>query len=291
MTAAIASLSEVTVVLVTFNSAHCLPALATALGGFPNVIIFDNASGDGTVEQARAALPQAEVIAGERNFGFGAANNRALERVKTPYAFLLNPDCEVSADAMLQLLQIAHDNPGAAMIAPQLLRSGGAPEVNYRWPSPEWESAGPAAEGLCCVGFACGAALLLDMAVMRNVGFFDEGFFLYYEDDDLCTRIFDRRLPILLAPQVRLVHSSRGSVRGNSPLRAEYLRGYHHAQSKIRFVSKYPRAGDARTLRRKVLLLALLALPLRLLIPIPRHLGRLLGRIVGLLQAGRIVGR
>ena len=292
MTASVASLSEVTVVLVTFNSAHCVPALAAALREFPHVIVFDNASGDGTVEQARAALPQAEVIAGERNFGFGAANNRALARVTTPYAFLLNPDCEVSAAAMQQLLQIARHNPDAAMIAPQLLRSGGAPEVNYRWPTPEWESGGPAAEGLCCVGFACGAALLLNMAVMRAVGFFDEGFFLYYEDDDLCTRIFDRRLPILLAPQVRLTHSSRGSVKGNSPLRAEYLRGFHHAQSKIRFAAKYPRTGDAAALRRKVLTLALLGLPLRLLLPQPRQVARLVGRIAGLWRAPtKIAGR
>ena len=96
-----------------------------------------------------------------------------------------------------------------------------------------------------------------------------------------CER-FGLRLPILLAPAIRLMHHSRGSVRGNSPLRAEYLRGYHHAQSKILFAAKYSDGGNARSLRHRVLALALLGLPLRLLLPQPRQVARLLGRIAGL---------
>lgn len=289
--AASPSLSDVTVVVVTFNSAHCVPALADALRGFPNVIFVDNASGDGSVEAVRAQLPQAVVLPQERNLGFGAANNRGLARVTTPYAFLLNPDCDLSADAMLALLAVAQANPDAAMVAPQLLRPDGTPEVNYRWPSNAWTSQGPGADGVCCVGFACGAALLMDMARMRPLGFFDEGFFLYYEDDDLCTRLFQGGLPIVLAPQVRLTHHSRGSVKGKSPLRAEYLRGYHHAQSKIRYAAKHPHGVDPAALRRRVLALALLGLPLRLLLPQPRQVARLVGRIAGLWNAPTRIAR
>lgn len=279
------SLEDVTVIVVTFNSAHCLPALGQALAGFPRVILVDNASEDGTLDAARRHVPQAEVIENDRNRGFGAANNLGLARVVSRWALLLNPDCEIDASRALALLEVARDNPDAAMIAPQLLRRDGQPEVNYRWASTEWESRGPGADGPCCVGFACGAALLLNMDVMREVGFFDEGFFLYYEDDDLCVRAFRARHAIVIAPQVRLLHHSRGSVGGRSRWRPEYLRGYHHAQSKIRFAAKYRGAAEARRLRHRVLALALLALPLRLLVPAPRHLGRLVGRIAGLLQS------
>lgn len=283
------SLADVTIVLVTFNSAHCLPALGQALRAFPHVTVVDNASDDGTAEAVARHLPEARFIGNPRNLGFGAANNRALERVVTPYALLLNPDCELDEASALALMTAARDHPDAALVVPHLLRRDGQPEINYRWASTEWTSRGPGAEGPCCVGFACGAAMLLDMSIMRGIGFFDESFFLYYEDDDLCVRIFQSRHAILLVPEVRLVHHSRGSVRGSSPWRAEYLRGYHHAQSKIRFAAKYPSVGDASALRRQVLLLALLTLPLRLLVPVPRHLGRLVGRIAGLLSAGRIV--
>jgi len=279
-------LHELTVVIVTFNSAHCLPALGAMLAGFPHLIVVDNASSDGTLAAIERHLPQARCISNPRNLGFGAANNLALRDAQTPYCLLLNPDCELTAGKAHLLLETARAHPEAAMVVPQLLRASGQPELNYRWPSTEWASRGPGAEGLCCVGFACGAAWLLNMEVMRQIGFFDEGFFLYYEDDDLCKRIFERKKAILLNPAVQLVHASRGSVRGASPWRSEYLRGYHHAQSKVRFVAKHEGVAPAARLRWRVLALALLALPLRLLLPAPRHLARLAGRIAGLLQAG-----
>jgi N-acetylglucosaminyl-diphospho-decaprenol L-rhamnosyltransferase len=282
--ARVPSLDDVTVVLVTFNSAHCLPDLGVALKQFPQVILVDNASDDGTVESAVHHLPQARRLLNARNLGFGAANNRALAQVSTPYALLLNPDCGISVESARALLAVAATDGDAAIVAPQLVRSSGAPEINYRWPNNRWVSRGPGAEGPCCVGFLCGAALLMNMAVMRGIGFFDEDFFLYYEDDDLCTRVFEARKAMILVPSVRLVHASRGSVRGRHPWRSEYLRGYHHAQSKVRYAAKYEGLVAATQLRRKVLFAAILGFPLRLLLPAPRQVARMAGRVAGLWQ-------
>jgi len=157
-------LSQVTVVTVTFNSAHCLPALGASLSAFPHVIVVDNGSDDDCARQTPTHLPQARVQALPHNLGFGAANNRALAQVQTPFALLLNPDCEISIQAVQQLLRTAAQWPDAAMVAPQLLQANGQPEVNYRWPSLLWKSVGPAVtEGPACVGFVCGAAMLLRM--------------------------------------------------------------------------------------------------------------------------------
>ncbi len=275
-------LSDLTVVIVTYNSAHCIDALASALQGFPYVTVVDNASNDACADLAQQGLPQARVFRNARNLGFGAANNVALREVSTPYALLLNPDCEVSETSALALLEVAKALPEAAIIAPQLLRDNREPHVNYRWPSTHWPPKGPGAQGLCSVGFACGAALLLNMAVMRPIGFFDEAFFLYYEDDDLCQRVFAAKKSMVIAPHVGMLHASRGSVRGSSPWRAEYWRGYHHAQSKIRFTAKHVSVVRAAALRRRVLFLAVLAMPLRLLLPSPAQIARLAGRVAGL---------
>ncbi len=273
---------QMTVVVVTFNRSHSVPALDHSLASVPNVIVVDTPSHDGTADAVRSSIPHAKLISNDRNFGFGAANNLALQRVATRFAFLLNPDCEVNSQDISQLLQAACANPDFAIIVPQLISPSGLPEVNYRWPSSDWQSRGPAADGPCCVGFVCGAAMLLNMEVMREVGFFDEGFFLYYEDDDLCKRVFDQKRQMLVVPSVRLIHRSRGSVGGKYRWRSEYLRGYHHAQSKIRFARKYQGTEQAEKLRMRTLQLALLAMPLRVLLPVPRHLARLVGRVVGL---------
>ncbi len=206
-------------------------------------------------------------------------------RLHTPYALLLNPDCLPTPAFLDGLLAAARDYPEAAIVAPHLLKRDGEVEVSYRWPGTHWRSRGPAAEGPCCVGFVCGAAMLFNMSVMRQVGFFDEEFFLYYEDEDLCQRVFAQRKAIVVVPQVTVTHLSRGSVRGKSPWRAEFYRGYHHAQSKLIFTRKHLGAAQAARLRRKTLLLALAALLPRLLVPVPRYVARLLGRIRGLCAA------
>lgn len=280
--------SDVTVIVVTYNSAHCVAGLAQGLSNLPHVTVVDNASNDDTIAQVRRQIPHAMVIRNERNLGFGAANNLALRSIQTPFALLLNPDCLPDAQAISGLLDVAAQFPDAAIIAPHLLGRTGKVELNYRWSGLQWAPRGPAAEGPCCVGFVCGAVMLFNMNVMQEVGLFDEDFFLYYEDEDLCQRALARHKEIILAPHVSIQHLSRSSVRGNSPLRAEFYRGFHHAQSKLIFTAKHRNAGRTLRLRWKTLVLALATLPARLLVPAPRHLARLLGRIWGLCVFRRV---
>lgn len=277
-------LSQITIVTVTFNSAHCAQGLADGLQYLPNVVVVDNASDDQTAKRIKQVLPEAVVIECEENYGFGAANNRALASLQTPYALLLNPDCLPSSEAIGKLLEAAADFPNAAIIAPHLIRRDGSTEVSYRWPHTAWISGGPQADGPCCVGFVCGAAMLLNMEVMREIGFFDETFFLYYEDEDLCQRVFDAKKEIILVPDIAITHLSRGSVKGRNPLKSEFIRGYHHAQSKLIFEHKHVSASSAAALRWKTLGLAVLTLLPRLLVPQPKYLARLVGRIAGLIR-------
>lgn len=275
------SLNCCTIIVVTFNSAHCISKIKF-LNDLPNVVFIDNSSEDDTCASISAEIPNAKILINQKNKGFGAANNVALNQVETDYSLLLNPDCITSAEEVTKLLQVAYIYPDAAIIAPHLIRKDGSIEVSYRWPHANWISRGPQAEGPCCVGFACGAALLLNMNVMREIGFFDESFFLYYEDEDLCQRVFNHKKQIILTPNAHVTHFSRGSVKGKNPLKSEFIRGYHHAQSKLIFEHKHISDASAASLRWKTLILAILTLLPRLLVPQPKYLARLMGRIVGL---------
>ena len=276
-------LRQVTVVMVTHHSVHCLANQSDLLQHCPNVIISDNASNDGTPDQAKALWPHASVLKHPLNLGFGAANNRALALVSTPFAFLLNPDCVITPEALLALISAAHDMPEAALLAPQLLGAKGKLELNYRWPKTLWDSAGPGANGPTCVGFVCGAAMLFRIDKFNPVGFFDETFFLYYEDDDLCLRLFNAQLAVVLVPGVQAVHSSRGSVKGKVPLTSEYIRGYYHAQSKLTFEKKHGTLQVALRQRRRLLATTSLALFFRVLLLSPKRLARMWGRWRGLM--------
>lgn len=277
-------LEQVTVVVVTHHSAHCLAGLNALLQHCPHVIISDNASDDATATQAQTCWPHATVLAHPENLGFGAANNRALALVRTPLAFLLNPDCEITVQSLAALVAHAQAMPEAALLAPQLVDARGKPEVNYRWPHSWWTSRGPQAQGPACVGFVCGAAMLFRMTRFQATGFFDERFFLYYEDDDLCLRLFKARLPLVLMPDVVALHRSRGSVKGGSPWKSEYVRGYHHAQSKLIFEEKHGSRQQALRDRQRLLWATALALPLRAVLFSPKLLARMVGRWMGLLH-------
>ena len=277
-------LEQLTVVVVTHHSAHCLPGLDELIQQCPYVIVSDNASNDHTPSLVRERWPHVQVLEHSKNLGFGAANNRALAQVTTPYALLLNPDCEITPEALSELIEQAHALPEAAMLAPQILKANGQRDVNYRWPNTHWKAKAGAADGLLCVGFVCGAVMLLRMDQFPTVGFFDEDFFLYYEDDDLCLRLFKAQKSIVVVPTVQALHRSRGSVKGRSPWRSEYTRGYHHAQSKLIFAAKHDSLAAAKRKRRTLLWQTTLALPLRLVLLSPKLLTRMAGRWMGTLN-------
>jgi hypothetical protein len=95
---------------------------------------------------------------------------------------------------------------------------------------------------------------------------------LNFLSSDLCLRFFQARLPMVIVPQVQALHRSRGSVKGKSPWRSEYWRGYHHAQSKLIFARKHSSAAAAERLRRQLIWQTALALPLRVLLFSPKWL-------------------
>lgn len=276
------ALAQVTAVIVTFNSAHCVPDLARQMAGWPHVTVVDNGSDDDTVAQVKALLPQANVIALPSNMGFGTANNRGFQVAQTPFCLMINPDCALQTAHVQGLWETAQQFPEAAIVVPQLTGGDGKPQVNYAWIRHWWSAKGPGAEAVTCVANACGAAMLLRMSNQPQGGWFDERFFLYYEDEDMCFRLLQEQKSVLVQPSVRVPHSNRGSVRGPRPLKVEYGRGYHHARSKVLFTAKHVGTAAAVKHRRKSLIGAVALLTLRVVAPSPKHVSRLWGRICGL---------
>jgi N-acetylglucosaminyl-diphospho-decaprenol L-rhamnosyltransferase len=276
------ALKRVTVLIVTYNSAHCVEALARGLAGVPHVIVVDNASSDESCERVRSALPAARLIVMPANRGYGVANNAALAAVQTEFALLLNPDCLIDARAISALVQAMQGWPEATLAVPQLTDAKGQLQLNYSWPRDAWSPKTGEATGPLNVGYACAAVMLIRMARLAPVGFFDPLFFLYYEDEDLCLRVFQAQGQILVLPAVRVTHLSRGSVKGARPWLAEYWRGFHHAQSKVLFTWKHAGPDAASRLRRRVLAASVLNVVARVVLPSPRHLARAWGRFRGL---------
>lgn len=261
-----------------------MAGLAPALAGLPDVVVVDNASADDSAAQVARHLPRARWLPLGRNLGFGAANNAGAAGASAEFLLLLNPDCLPEPGALQALVDAADTWPDAAAVAPLLLGRRGEPDHSYRWRSDRWASRGPGADGPACVGFASGACLLVRRQAFQRIGGFDAGFFLYYEDDDLCLRLQDQAGALLLAPQARVQHLSRASVAGPQRHRAEYLRGYHHIQSKFRFRAKHLGRSTTWPARLAYAGAAAAEVLLRLALLDPRRAWRSAGRVAGSLR-------
>jgi len=232
------SASRVTIVVVTHNSAdvaaQCLDSIERHAQG-ASTIVVDNASGDASVEIARAR-PLVRVIASAGNEGFSKANNRALREVATEFALVLNPDARLTATTIPELLAAALRSPRAAAFGPLTEHEDGAPQVSFgpdlsllaerrqrrlvtgvKAGKPEaiaqWRTL--AAEERA-VDWISGSCMLLRMSAARAVGFFDERYFLYEEDADLCLRLRRAGHDVRFVPSARVIHALGTSMAKSS---------------------------------------------------------------------------
>lgn len=220
--------SRVTVVVVTYNSADVLDDCLASIDLHSHdtrAIVVDNASADGSAEIARAA-PFATVLCSEENEGFSKANNRALRMIDTEFALILNPDARLTASTIPQLLAAADRRESAAAIGPKTVYDDGRLQVSF---GPDLGLAGEyrqrrlvrgvkAGEAWALerireltsserdVDWVSGSCLLLRMSAARAVGFFDERYFLYEEDADLCLRLRKAGGAVVFAPAAVVRH-------------------------------------------------------------------------------------
>jgi GT2 family glycosyltransferase len=186
--------TRVTAVLVTHNSAgviiDALASLAAILA-----IVVDNGSGDGTCDLVTKRFPATTILSSTTNVGFGRANNLALGRVKTEFAFLLNPDARLVPETLPELLRAADRYPDAAILAPVLADASGRREPSVRVPFLDRRRHGSKLDiheprGDTCVEMVSGAAMLVRMSALGpRRELFDPNIFLYFEDDDACMQL------------------------------------------------------------------------------------------------------
>ncbi|HWB78233.1 MAG TPA: glycosyltransferase family 2 protein [Nannocystaceae bacterium] len=211
------------VVIVNYKTADlALRALASALPDVKTlgarVTVVDNASGDGSPERLKAgiaALPDAslvELVVAEKNGGFGYGNNLAIRRALASsdppeLVYLLNPDAVADPGAIQRLVAFMDSHPECGIAGTHITDVGGTTHVSaFRFPSPLGEVEGTLRLGVatkvlqkwsvwsnpcdrtCQVDWVSGASSIIRREVLEGVGLFDENFFLYFEETDLCRR-------------------------------------------------------------------------------------------------------
>ena len=236
-------------VVVTHNNAADLRAQVasrTTVESFDRVLVVDNASTDDTREVAADA--GLEVVSLEANRGLAAAANVGVSRTSGPSFALLNPDVRATSAGDLRRLeeQLADDGVGA--VAPALVLPDGTLQDSARWvPTPfdllvrrisRNDRGAVRVTNPVDVEWASAACLVVRRGAFDQIGGFDERYFLYFEDVDLCVRLRAAGFRVRYDPTVHLRHDYRAASRAG--VRTPATR--HHIRSAMRFFQRKPAA-------------------------------------------------
>ncbi|MHB8681163.1 MAG: glycosyltransferase family 2 protein [Acidimicrobiales bacterium] len=261
--------------------------------GIDEIVVVDNASSDGSTETLEAADAQVRVVRTGENLGYGAGANRGLALVGTDAVLVSNPDLVVHHGAVDALLAALLADDAVGVVGPRILETDGS-----RYPSarrfPSWvDAAGHVLVGALWrenpftrryrmtdldatvptpVDWVSGACFLARRAALARVGGFDERYFMYLEDVDLCWRLRGAGYEILYVPAATVTH-----VQGLSTSRRPYRMLVAHHRSALRFAARRMTGW-----RRLAVPAVAVALALRLAISTIRQLaGRLVVRLPG----------
>ncbi len=263
------------VVIVSWRCEDLLRRCLTSLRDHPagvatRIHVVDNASGDGTAEMVAAEFPEVELTVNPENLGFSAANNIALRRPQADYVLVLNPDTRLTEGTLDALLGLLDAKPEVGICGPRLeLADGSFDHASRRsFPTPlsalghfsgigRRVESGPLAAyrapdvGRGPVDAVNGAFMLIRRAALDEVGLFDEGYWMYMEDLDLCYRFKQAGWEIWFEPEVTVMHEKAGtsgperSPRLNRAFHAGMLRFYraHYAPQRPMLVNGAVYAG------------------------------------------------
>jgi N-acetylglucosaminyl-diphospho-decaprenol L-rhamnosyltransferase len=209
--------ADVDVVVVTYNSADNLAAALEPLPPSANVIVIDNDSSDDSAAIARSL--GADVTVNNENLGFGRAATQGARHGSAREILFLNPDASIDADTLTLLVQRLELDPKLAVVSPQMVRPDGSLQRTW-WPFPSASRAWGEAlrinrwNNRSTDGFVIGACFLIRRSTFETLGGFDERFWLYGEETDLCRRASDAGFRIELADDLRVTHVGGASGAG-----------------------------------------------------------------------------
>jgi GT2 family glycosyltransferase len=251
------SAPEVAAILVNYNAgaelSRALRSIADEMAGHEwEAVVVDNASNDGSTAFVEAFAPHARLLQNAANLGFARGVNQGLAASRAPFALIMNPDCRLVAGALAALRSVLDAHPDCAVAGPRILNPDGSVQGSARG-DPDMltglfgrttilrrllpflpiarrnvvtEEAIRSGDESVVVDWVSGACMFARRSALDEVRGFDERFFLYWEDADLCRRLRARGHYVRYVPGATAIHRVGQSSRTT---RTFAIRAFHQS--------------------------------------------------------------
>lgn len=230
---------DVSVVVISYRTpellCRCFEAIQQSEGITYEIVAVDNASHDGTVPLVKQRFPGVQLLESDRNLGFGAAHNVAFRHCRGKYIVLVNSDAFVKPDTLRRAVDLMKANPTIGIGGVKLIGFDGRLQhgarqfpsllnmfltitgLAARWPDSQFfgkaDRTWADPDEPAAVDWVPGAFMIIPRELLEQVGYFNEKYFLYYEEIELCRRVKQAGYGIQYWPELTVVHKGGESAR------------------------------------------------------------------------------
>ena len=217
---------DITAVITSFRSEKKITNCVKSLGKDINVIVIENSNDKKLKSQLEREYPNLKCILSNENLGYAKGNNLGLSLVKTRYALIINPDAAVQHGAIDNFFLTAKQIDDFAIISPYI--QDNVKNFNEK-----------IIKEISQVNNVKGFAMFLNLEQFKNIGFFDENFFIYFEEIDLCKRLIKKNKKIFLDTSIKIIHDGGTSHEESINYEMEKSRNWHWMWSSFYFHKKH----------------------------------------------------
>ena len=218
---------DLTVIITSFHSSDKIFSCINSIGLNTKIIIIENSNDQILKKKIQSKYQNVECILSKENLGYGAGNNLGLSMVKTSYALIINPDASLKNNAIKNFFITINNLEDFGIIAPV--------SQNEKYDNFDIKYDKKIKE----VDNVKGFAMFLNMKYLKKIDFFDENFFLFFEEIDLCKRLKDINSKIFIDPTIEVTHIGGSSHNSEVEMPLELSRNWHWMWSTFYFHKKH----------------------------------------------------
>ena len=215
---------DLTIVIVSFKSGDILHRCIKSIDKKYPIIIVENSQNIKLKEELEKKYSNVECILPEKNLGYGAGNNLGIKNSKTKYVLTLNPDTILYENTISKLLEQANIIEDFALLGPKVVS--------------ETENLSNTESKIKAVNYIKGFAIFFNKEKFINIGYFDENYFLYFEEIDLCKKVIKSNNKIYLINDALIKHVVGKSHEDKYDFEMELSRNWHWMWSSFYYYKK-----------------------------------------------------